>query len=350
MGTVLVTGSSGLLGSECVRHFAGLGHQVHGVDNNDRRYFFGDDGDTSTNLSRLRADVPGFRHHQYGVCGEKVCDLIGSCRPSVIIHCAAQPSHDYATRAPMEDFGVNALGTLNLLEATRQYAPDAVFCFASTNKVYGDSCNRLPLVEWNTRYDFTGETPAGRRGLGEWLSTDQCRHSVFGASKLAADVLVQEYAHTFGLATGCFRFGCLTGSAHAGTELHGFLAYLARCCREGRPYKVYGHKGKQVRDQLHARDAARAFEMFAESPRAGAVYNLGGGKENSVSVLEAIEAVQEATGKQLTWEYVEQARGGDHVVWYSDNGRFRNQYPAWDVETPLNEIIEELCREPCPSH
>ncbi len=350
-GIVLVTGSSGLLGSECVRHFAAQGWVVHGLDGNQRRDFFGPDGDTTANLGRL-CEVHGFTPwgHADVRDGLTVAGIVKRVKPALVLHCAAQPSHDFATGKPLLDFDTNATGTLNMLEAVRNHAPDAVFCFASTNKVYGDGCNRLPLVERETRYEFSDGTPEGKYGLGEWLATDQVRHSVFGASKLAADVMVQEYAHTYGLKTGCFRFGCITGGAHAGAELHGFLAYLARCCREGRPYKVFGHKGKQVRDQLHARDAARAFEAFAADPRPGAVYNLGGGLANSVSVLEAIDAVQAATGKKLAWEYVEQARGGDHICWVSDTAKFRRHYPAWKVTVSLREIIEELCRQPSLSH
>ncbi len=350
MGNVLVTGSSGLLGSECVRHFAAAGWQVYGADTHARGHYFGPDGDTHGMTERLHREVPGFESHGVDVRDRAaMLAFVKGVEPTLVIHCAAQPSHDYATRHPTTDWDVNALGTLNLLEAVRNYAPDAVFCLASTNKVYGDSCNRLPVVELETRYDFASLCKDD--GINEWLlSVDGSRHSIFGASKLAADVLVQEYGHTYGMMTGCFRFGCLTGGAHAGAELHGFLAYLARCCREGRPYTVYGHKGKQVRDQLHARDAARAFEMFAANPKAGAVYNLGGGRENSVSVLEAIDAVQAASGKGLDWEYVERARGGDHLVWISDTSRFRADYPAWDVTTSLNEIIGELCRQLQPSH
>ncbi len=352
MGNVLVTGSSGLLGGACVRHFAGLGWQVYGLDGNQRRDYFGDDGDTAGNLRGLSAlRESGQFCHQAGDIRDRaeLLALVKGAEPNLVIHCAAQPSHDWATQRPTVDWDVNAGGTLGLLEAVRQHAPEAVFCFASTNKVYGDGCNRLSLVERETRFDFAGAEVA-KYGLGEWLETDQSRHSVYGASKLAADVMVQEYGHTYGMQTGCFRFGCLTGGGHAGAELHGFFAYLARCCREGRPYTVYGHKGKQVRDQLHARDAARAFELFATNPTPGAVYNLGGGKANSISVLEAIEAVQEATGKKLEWKYEDKPRGGDHVVWHTDNARFRSRFPAWDVSTSLESIIEELCRQPCLSH
>ncbi len=340
---VLVTGSSGLVGSECVRHFDALGRRVHGVDNNARRDFFGADGDTRANLRRLEHETNRFEHHGIDIRNRfEVFALFAELRPGLVIHCAAQPSHDLATRRPVDDFEVNAVGTLNLLEATRQIAPEAVFCFASTNKVYGDTPNLCPLVELETRFELGW--PA--QGFAESLSIDQSRHSIFGASKAAADLLVQEYARTFGLRTGCFRMGCITGGSHAGTELHGFLAYLVRCCREGRPYTVYGHKGKQVRDQLHAADVAAAFAEFAAAPRPGEVYNLGGGKQNSVSVLEAIDAVQDACGKKLEWTYSDVARGGDHICYYSDTSKFRSHYPGWDVKRDLGQIIEELCRQP----
>lgn len=345
MGVVLVTGSSGLLGSECVRHFAALGHRVYGLDGNQRKDFFGEDGDTLGNRVKLERALPGFVNFAADVRSrEDVGFLVEKVAPDIVLHCAAQPSHDLATQRPVVDWEVNALGTLNLLEAARQYAPEAVFCFASTNKVYGDSCNRLPVVETETRFEFDPGTPQARYGLGEWLATDQCRHSIFGASKLAADVLVQEYARTFGLKTGVFRFGCLTGAAHAGAELHGFLAYLVRCCREGRPYTIHGHGGKQVRDQLHASDAAAAFAAFAADPKpGGAVYNLGGGLCNSCSVIEARDAVQALLGKKLAWTYSNTPRGGDHVVWHTDNGRFMRDYPDWGVTRDIGAILEELC-------
>ena len=345
--TVLVTGSSGLVGSECVRYFASKGWQVHGIDNNLRQQFFGKDGDTTPNRERLKS-LP-VESYDYDIREPlSVRLVVESVRPDLVLHCAAQPSHDFATANPRLDFEVNALGTLNVLEATREYAPDAVFCFCSTNKVYGDAPNRRLLKELPTRYDFDDshgilpEIPEDMNGFDERWDIDQSRHSLFGASKVAADIMVQEYGHTYGMKTGCFRCGCLTGSAHAGTEQHGFLAYLAKCVKEGRPYRVYGYKGKQVRDQLHAADVASAFEAFAENPRPGEVYNLGGGRENSISVLEAIDALERATGKRLEWEYVEQARGGDHIVYISDCTKFRTHYPSWKVTRSLQDIIAEL--------
>lgn len=347
MGVVLVTGSSGLVGSACVRHFARLGCKVYGLDGNQRRDYFGADGDTGRSLNRLRREVAGFVHQDADVRDRgHVQKVVDALAPDAVIHCAAQPSHDWASKQPAVDWDTNAGGTLNLLEAVRLGAPRAAFVLASTNKVYGDACNRLPTVELETRHDFHPAAPESKYGLGEWLNVDQCRHSIFGASKLAADVLTQEYARTFGLNTGVFRMGCVTGAAHAGAELHGFLAYLARCCREGRYYRVQGHGGKQVRDQLHADDVAAAFAAFAADPKPGAVvYNLGGGRQNSVSVLEAIDAVQDATGKRLDWEYHPEERGGDHRVWYTDNGKFTRDYPAWSVQRDLASIIEELCRQ-----
>ncbi len=343
-GTVLITGSSGLVGSACVRHFAGLGWRVYGADSNARKGFFGPDGDTTAVKEQLLREVSWYMPTSFDVRhGGDMAALITAATPDLVIHCAAQPSHDYATREPLLDFETNAVGTLNVLNAVRVFAPAATFIFASTNKVYGDTVNRLPLVELETRYDFHPDSPHAEHGIGEWMSVDQCRHSVFGASKLAADVLTQEFSHTYGLTTGVFRMGCITGGAHAGAELHGFLAYLVKCCREGRPYTVFGYKGKQVRDQLHAADVARAFACFAETPRAGAVYNLGGGRANSCSVLEAIDAVQERCGKRLDWSYVDEPRGGDHVCWYSDNGRFMADYPGWSVRVSLGAIFDELC-------
>lgn len=342
MRRLIVTGSSGLVGSECVRHFARQGWLVHGIDGNQRRDFFGPDGDTSTNLSRLRETVEHFTPHHADIRNRPAMDLLfQQVKPELVIHAAAQPSHDLASKRPVDDFEVNALGTLNLLEATRQHAPEAVFCFCSTNKVYGDAPNELPLIETATRWEFA--RPEDRWGISERMRVDRSRHSVFGASKLAADVMVQEYGRTFGLRTGVFRGGCLTGGAHAGAELHGFLAYLGRCAKEGRTYRVYGYKGKQVRDNLHAYDVARAFEEFAANPRPGEVYNLGGGRYNAISILEAIAEFEAATGKRLRWDYIDQPRGGDHICYYTDTSKLRAHYPGWSVTRGIDRIIQELC-------
>jgi CDP-paratose 2-epimerase len=342
MSVLLVTGSSGLIGSECVRYFEGRGWEVHGVDNNMRASFFGSDGDTSWNLRRLRVETR-FVHHALDVRDRQaMLDLLQRLRPDFVIHCAAQPSHDLAASRPFDDFDVNALGTLNLLEATRRFAPEAVFCFMSTNKVYGDAPNELPLVELPTRWDYAD--PALHEGIDESLRIDRSRHSIFGANKVAADVLVQEYGRYFGMRTGCFRGGCLTGPAHSAAELHGFLAYLVKCAVEGRPYRIYGYKGKQVRDNLHAHDVCRAFEEFSQAPRPGEVYNLGGGRGNSVSVLEAIGLIEERTGRRIVWEYVEQARSGDHICYISNLAKLRAHYPSWTVTRSLSAILEEMCR------
>lgn len=336
---VLVTGSSGLVGSACVRHFARLGCEVLGVDNNQRRDFFGPDGDTIPTLQRLQAEVSNFTHYKTDIRDRAAVLAMLRKKPDLILHCAAQPSHDLAAMRPFDDFDVNANGTLNLLEGTRQYCPDAAFCFASTNKVYGDEPNRLALVELETRWEYSD---LHRLGINEATSIDQCLHSLFGASKLAADVACQEYGRTFGLRTGIFRFGCLTGAAHAAAEQHGFLAYLARCLKEGRTYRVFGYGGKQVRDNLHAADVAAAFEAFANDPEPAAVYNLGGGRENSTSILEAIAAMEELAGKKLDVEHVAEPRRGDHVCYYTDNTRFRDRYPAWEITRDLDSIYREL--------
>jgi CDP-paratose 2-epimerase len=341
MQRVLVTGSSGLVGSECVRHFSRLGCRVTGFDGNQRRAFFGPDGDTGATSRALVAELPDFKAIKGDVRNRKlVADVVESARPDVIVHAAAQPSHDLAALIPFDDFETNATGTLNLLEATRQYAPEAAFVFLSTNKVYGDAPNERPLVELETRWEFENE--ADRRGFDESTRIDQSRHSLFGASKLAADLLVQEYGRTFGLKTVCFRCGCLTGRNHAAAEQHGFLAYLVRCVREGRPYRVYGYGGKQVRDNLHAADVAKACALFASKPGVAAVYNLGGGPENSVSVVEAIAIAECATSKTLAVEFVEQPRGGDHQVYYSDCAKFAAEY-GWKLTLGIVDIIAELC-------
>ena len=339
----LVTGSSGLIGSEAVTFLDRDGWLVHGVDNNMRRDFFGPSGDTAPNLARLRAETQRFEHHELDVRDRAaMLDLVARLRPELIVHCAAQPSHDLAGRRPFDDFEVNATGTLNLLEGARRSCPESPFVFLSTNKVYGDAPNRLELVELETRYDYA--EAAWREGIDETCPVDASTHSLFGASKLAADVLVQEYGRYFGLPTVCFRGGCLTGPNHAGAELHGFLAYLARAVAEGRTYSIYGYKGKQVRDNLHAYDVCRAIVAFAERPAPGAVYNLGGGRANSVSLLEAIERLENLLGKKLRTEYVEQPRAGDHIVYITDLSRFRADYPEWDVAISLDEILAELAK------
>ena len=337
----IVTGSSGLIGSEMVAYLDTRGWRTHGVDNNMRRDFFGDAGDTTPNLERLRGMTKRFTHHSLDIrARDAMLQLFDEHRPSLIVHCAAQPSHDLAARRPFDDFEVNAVGTLNLLEAARRSAPEAPFVFMSTNKVYGDGPNELPLVELETRWDYAD--PADRDGIAENFRVDSTMHSLFGASKLAADTMVQEYGRYFGMPTVCFRCGCLTGPNHAGTELHGFLAYLAFAVRSGTPYRIYGYKGKQVRDNIHSYDVCTAIEAFAYAPRVAAVYNLGGGRANSVSVLEAITRFEEAYGRRLASTYVDEPRRGDHICYLSDLRRWRAHYPSWELTKTLDVIVDEF--------
>jgi CDP-paratose 2-epimerase len=345
----LVTGSSGLIGSETVEFLDARGWTVHGVDNNMRREFFGEHGDTTWNLERLRGATNRFEHHDLDVRDrDAISRLVGDVRPDLIVHAAAQPSHDLAASRPFDDFEVNALGTLNLLEAARQSAPDSPFVFLSTNKVYGDAPNEIDLVELETRYDYADPTYAN--GIDERMRIDATMHSLFGASKAAADLLVQEYGRYFGMPTVCFRGGCLTGPQHSAAELHGFLAYLARATREGLPYRIYGYNGKQVRDNIHATDVCSAILAFNDAPRSAAVYNLGGGRENSISMLEAIDRFEELFDRKLDWTYVDEARRGDHICYISDLTRFRSDYPSWTLTVGLDEIltafVEDATRPP----
>jgi CDP-paratose 2-epimerase len=341
MRKVLITGSSGLIGSEAVVFFDARGWEVHGIDNNMRRDFFGPDGDTTWNLIRLKGVTSRFVHHDLDIRNRfAIFDLIKEKRPDMIIHCAAQPSHDLAKDRPFDDFEINAVGTLNLLEASRQYCTDSPFIFMSTNKVYGDAPNELPLIELETRYDYAD--PKDYDGIDENCRVDTSLHSLFGASKLAADIMVQEYGRYFGMPTVCFRGGCMTGPNHSGAELHGFLSYLARAIKEGRRYRVYGYKGKQVRDNIHSYDVCTAFLSFYENPRSASVYNLGGGRPNSVSIIEAIARFEELIGKKLRVEYIEQPRRGDHICYITNLHRFRSDYPSWEITKSINDIFEEL--------
>jgi CDP-paratose 2-epimerase len=338
---VVITGSSGLIGSEAAMFFDGLGWDVHGIDNNMRREFFGPDGDTRWNLERLRRAARRFTHHDVDIRDHgAVEDIVRRQRPVLIVHCAAQPSHDLAKDRPLDDFDINARATLGLLEAARRHCPEAAFVFMSTNKVYGDAPNELPVVEEPTRWEYA--RPEHRDGIDESCRIDTSVHSLFGASKLAADILVQEYGRYFNLPTVCFRAGCLTGPNHSGAELHGFLAYLARCVREGRVYRIFGYKGKQVRDNIHAHDVCTAMLAFTEAPRPAAVYNLGGGRANSVSVVEAIAELEERIGKTLDARYEDQARVGDHICYISDLGKFQADYPRWTISRSLPQILDEL--------
>jgi CDP-paratose 2-epimerase len=338
---VLVTGSSGLIGSEAVAWFDKQGHTVLGVDNNMRRDFFGEKGDTSWMLKRLLETTRRFTHVPADIRDRgAMFKLWQEQRPDLIIHCASQPSHDLAASRPLDDFDVNAVGTVNLLEATRQWAPEAVFIFMSTNKVYGDAPNHLPLVELETRYEYSD--PADYNGIKETLSIDQNLHSVFGASKVAADVMTQEYGRYFGLRTGIFRGGCLTGPSHSGVELHGFLNYLVKVTKAGERYTIYGYKGKQVRDQIHSHDVIQALWAFAQNPRHGEVYNLGGGRANSASLIECIGTIEALMGRKLVTIYNDQARKGDHICYISDLTKLQNHFPNWRLTYSLDQIIEEL--------
>jgi CDP-paratose 2-epimerase len=324
-----------------VEYFSRLGWQVHGIDNNMRAVFFGDDGDTTWNLERLKSSVPSFRHHDFDIRDRvRLARLFQDVPFDLVLHAAGQPSHDWAATQPLEDFEINAVGTAAILETTRRCRPDAVFCFLSTNKVYGDAPNERPLTETPTRWDYA--LPEHVQGIDETCRIDTSLHSIFGASKLAADILVQEYGRYFGLKTVTFRGGCVTGSRHSAAELHGFLAYVARAIAGGRPYRIYGYKGKQVRDNLHAYDVCRAVHEFYLAPRPGEVYNLGGGRANSISVLEAIHRMEQALGSRLSWTYVDEPRRGDHICYISDLRKLRTHYPHWTVTRSLDNIIDEL--------
>jgi CDP-paratose 2-epimerase len=344
MRTVVVTGSAGLIGSETVKRFAQDGARVIGIDNDMRAQFFGAEASTGKTRDLLVQQVRGYEHHGLDIRdGSAVLELFKehSRRIDAIVHTAAQPSHDWAARDPQIDFTVNANGTLNLLEAARKYCPEAPFVFTSTNKVYGDTPNRLPLQELERRW----EIQAGHEyepGISETMSIDYTKHSLFGASKAAADILVQEYGRYFGMPTVCFRGGCLTGPAHAGTELHGFLSYLMICTVNGRPYRVFGYKGKQVRDNIHSFDLVEAFAEFIRAPRAGEVYNIGGSRHSNCSMLEAIDLCEEISGRKLTWNYEETNRVGDHIWWISDVRKFQQHYPNWKFRYGLREIMEEI--------
>ena len=341
MKSILVTGSSGLIGSEVVTYFHNLGFTVHGVDSNQRAVFFGPQGDTQWSRQRLIETLHNFRHHELDIRNRQgVLDLVKELKPSGIIHTAAQPSHDRAAAIPFEDFDTNAVGTMNLLEAARQACPESPFIHLSTNKVYGDLPNTIPLKELETRWEYAD--PAFANGIPESLSIDQSKHSLFGASKVAGDIMVQEYGRYFGMLTCCLRGGCLTGPNHSGVELHGFLSYLVKCNLEGRNYSVFGYKGKQVRDNIHSEDVARFIHSFFESPRSGEVYNLGGGKGNSCSILEAFDLAEEFTGKKQLFTYEDENRIGDHICYYSDLTKMKDHYPGWDITKSLRQTVEEI--------
>ena len=351
MSVALITGSAGLIGSETTKWFHQRGFDVVGIDNDMRAWFFGAQASTAGTRQQLEAALPRYQHHAIDIRNAdelgKVFAKLGKAI-QIVVHTAAQPSHDWAARDPFADFGVNANGTLNLLECARQHCPEAVFIFTSTNKVYGDTPNRLPLAELEKRWEIAESHPFFI-GIDETMSIDQTKHSLFGASKVAADVLVQEYGRYFGMKTACFRGGCLTGPAHAGTELHGFLAYLMKCTVSGNPYRVFGYKGKQVRDNIHSHDLVAAFWEFFQQPRSGEVYNMGGSRHSNCSMLEAIEICQELSGRNLSYTYVEDNRIGDHIWYVSDVRRFQAHYPGWKYQYGLRDILKEIhaaCADP----
>jgi CDP-paratose 2-epimerase len=339
---VLITGSNGLIGSELVDFFDHRAQWIIGVDNNLRADFFGRDGDTLWNLERLSKSTRHFRHFSIDIRDRrKIIDLFKSQGPfDLIVHCAAQPSHDLAARRPFDDFDTNALGTMNLLEATRLHCPDAVFVFMSTNKVYGDAPNELPLRELDKRWDYSRKKDY--EGIDERMRIDHSKHSIFGASKVAADVMTQEYGRYFKMKTHCLRGGCLTGPNHSGIELHGFMSYLVKVQLMGQSYRIFGYKGKQVRDHIHSYDVARAVEEIYKRPRCGEVYNLGGGRSNACSILEAFDIVEKLTGKKMTYEYTKKHRKGDHICYISNMARFKSHYRGWQITRSLEDIIREI--------
>jgi CDP-paratose 2-epimerase len=345
VSTVIVTGSAGLVGSEAARYFAGLGFDVVGVDNDMRAYFFGPGASTGWNRALLEKDLPRYRHLDLDVRNEAEVDRLYARHGrdvALTIHAAAQPSHDWAAREPLVDFDVNARATLVLLEAARRHCPEAPFVYMSTNKVYGDRPNSLPLREEAERWEIAADHPY-RNGIDEGMPVDDTLHSLFGASKLAADVMVQEYGRYFGMRTVCFRGGCLTGPGHSGTQLHGFLAYLMHCAVAGEPYEVFGYRAKQVRDNIHSYDLVRAFDEFRKAPRAGEVYNIGGARFSNCSILEAIRLCSEISGNDLQYRYNDTNRTGDHVWWISDVSKFQAHYPGWRLTRDLRTTLEEIC-------
>lgn len=345
MDIILVTGSAGLIGSEAVRFFAEEGLQVVGIDNDMRRVFFGDEASTSWNRARMQEEIPGYIHASEDIRDKEAMERLFSEYGNdikLIIHTAAQPSHDWAARHPFVDFTVNANGTLVLLEMTRRYSSKAVFVFTSTNKVYGDTSNYLPFIELETRWEIDESHPYSTNGINESMSIDQTRHSLFGASKVASDVLVQEYGRYFGIYTACFRGGCLSGPSHSGTELHGFLAYLMKCAITGDHYTIFGYKGKQVRDTIYSYDLVNMFWHFYQKPRIAEVYNAGGGRHSNCSILEAIPLCEEITGRKVNWSYSDKNRIGDHIWWISDVRKFQKHYPQWEYQYNLQDILESI--------
>jgi CDP-paratose 2-epimerase len=343
MKKCLVTGSGGLIGSESVKFFSNLGFDVIGIDNDMRKYFFGEEASTNWNVGNLIKNIKNYSHWNTDIRDKAAIEkLFKENKFDLIIHCAAQPSHDWAAREPFTDFEVNASGTLNLLENFRKYSPDAVFIFTSTNKVYGDTPNKLPLVEQETRFEID-QGHKFKNGIDETMSLDDSKHSLMGASKVAADILVQEYGKYFGLKTVCFRGGCLTGPAHSSAELHGFLAYLVKCIATGKKYTIFGYKGKQVRDNIHSHDLVEAFYQFYLNPRKGEAYNMGGSRHSNVSILEAVKKIENLTGKKAILEYRDSPRIGDHIWYVSDVSKFQRHYPNWKYKYNIDDILKEMC-------
>jgi CDP-paratose 2-epimerase len=341
MKKMIVTGSSGLIGSEVVSFFAKQGWEIYGIDNNMRADFFGPQGDTRWNQKRLENTFPNFHHNEIDIRDRQaVKEFVKQMKPDAIVHTAAQPSHDLAASRPFDDFDVNAVGTLNLLEANRQTNPEIPFVHLSTNKVYGDAPNELRLDELETRWDYAD--PEYYNGIKEDFRIDQSKHSLFGASKLAGDIMVQEYGRYFNMPSCCLRGGCLTGPSHSGVELHGFLSYLIKCNVEGKKYNIFGYKGKQVRDNIHSYDVAMFINEFLKSPRIAEVYNLGGGRDNSVSILEAFSRIENISGKKMIYEYVDKNREGDHICYISDLSKMKEHYPNWAITKDLDTIFEEI--------
>ena len=338
---ILITGSSGLIGSEAVRYFGAQGHAIIGIDNNLRKYFFGDSGDTSWNLKALLNTGIDFTHLALDIRDRaRILDIYKTYKPHVTIHCASQPSHDLAAKIPFDDFDTNATGTLNLLEASRKFTFESPFIYMSTNKVYGDTPNELALIETPTRYDY--KDPANYDGIDETMRIDRTKHSLFGVSKAAGDLVTQEYGLYFNIPTVCFRGGCFTGPAHSAVELHGFLSYLVKTALAGKKYTIFGYKGKQVRDQLHSKDVVTVFECFIDNPRAGEVYNLGGGRQNSISIVECIDLLKNSFGLTVDYNLTDKNRIGDHICYISNLKKIREHYPKWNITKNLNQIIEDI--------
>jgi CDP-paratose 2-epimerase len=341
MKKLLVTGSSGLIGSEVCKHFHELGWEIYGMDSNQRAVFFGDKGDTRWNQQRLQQELPNFHHIEMDIRNrEGVIQTVAEVKPDAIVHTAAQPSHDLAAKMPFEDFDTNAVGTFNLLEATRRYNTNIPFVHMSTNKVYGDAPNKIPMVELETRWEYADEQFL--TGIPETFTIDQSKHSLFGASKLAGDICVQEYGRYFNMPTCVLRGGCLTGPNHSGVELHGFLSYLVKCNLEEKEYTIFGYKGKQVRDNIHSYDVSRFIEEFIKAPRIAEVYNIGGGKDNTCSILEAFAIAEKYSGKKMNYTYSEKNREGDHICYYSDLRKMKEHYPNWDITISLDETIRQI--------